>query len=399
MDSTTSKSSISKHDGDNARLRLYARDTVMGHLLRCAASLRGVPQRTGAATHFRTRPRRIGRGFIALIASACAAATVSMPALADDEAPSPRRADGLDRLVDAGGLPPLGMRFDHPPERGHWAFSYRYVRATRSGLIDGHDPVSASSLLGNPYDEVPTSQNDETHLISVAYAPLDRLSFEISLPYVLREQDILTQTGTRQVSASGIGDAQFVFVVPFIHNRDQETHLSVGFTFPTGSIQQVDSNGDRLAYDMQLGSGTWDVVWGITYTGRYERLGWGGEVHGVYRIGENAVGYRQGTVYEASAWLSGMAFKRLAFSGRLGWARRGNVHGLDPTLDPLINPSRDPYKQGSNRLEVGPGMNVLLPVFGGQRLAIEWLVPVYQTVSGPQLEHDWTLTAGFQWLY
>jgi hypothetical protein len=246
---------------------------------------------------------------------------------------------------------------------------------------------------------VPTSQVDEAHVISVAYAPLDRLTFELSLPYRLREQQLVSASGSRTLEARGIGDARFVFVIPFIENADQSTHLTAGFTFPTGSIQETDGNGDRLPYSMQLGSGTWDAVWGITYTGRRDRIGWGGEVHGVYRIGTNSVGYTQGTVYEASAWLSAMAHDWVSFSARIGWARRTNVHGSDPDLDLDQSPANDPYNQGWNRLDVGPGVNVHLPVLGGQRLALEWLFPVFQDLSGPQVARDWTLAAGFQWLY
>jgi hypothetical protein len=246
---------------------------------------------------------------------------------------------------------------------------------------------------------VPTSQVDQQHVMSVAYAPLDRLTFEFSLPYVLREQHTEQSTGDSTFSASGIGDARLTFNVPFIENRDQETHLTAGFTFPTGSIQETDGAGNRLPYDMQLGSGTWDIVWGITYTGRLEKIGWGGEIHGVYRIGENSVGYRQGTVYAASAWMTAAPFSHVGFSGRIAWERQGNLKGEDPTLDPMASPSNDPYRQGSNRLEVGPWVNVYLPYLGGHRFGVEWLFPVFEDASGPQLAQDWTLTAGFQWLY
>ncbi len=358
-----------------------------------AASLRAVPHRNRVVIHTRARPGWVGRigaayTVLLLVGALC---LVAGGARASN--------DGLRRLDDAGGFPPIGMHLDHPQSRGHWIFSYRYVRASSSGLADGQDPLSADDLLGTAYPELPTEQVDQAHIMGVAYAPLDRLTFELSLPYRVREQWYDTTTGSGVHEARGIGDARFVFVVPFIVNRDQETHLTAGFTFPTGSVRENGPDGERLPYNVQLGSGTWDVVWGITYTGRHDRIGWGGEVHGVYRIGENSEGYTQGTVYEASGWMDAMAHDWVSLSARVGWSRRTNVRGSDPLLDPTETPSNDPYKQGWNRLEIGPGANVLLPVLGGQRFAIEWLFPIFQTVSGPQLERDWTLTAGFQWLY
>jgi len=309
------------------------------------------------------------------------------------------RVRQLRRLRDSGGFPPVGMEFDLPQAKGHWTFSYRFVEMKNEGLGDDRGSIDPAGILGAPYTEVPTKQVSQVHVVGVAYAPLDRLTFELSLPYESLTQNLLTASGNEQTSSSGIGDARFVFVVPFIANGDQATDMTLGFTFPTGAIEQNDAGGDRLPYSMQLGSGTWDLVWGITYTGREGRLGWGGEIDGVYRIGDNVLGYTKGTVYEASAWLTAMLHEWVTLTGRIGWSRRTNVSGADPSLDPSVSPANDPMKQGWNRLDVGPGANVYLPVLGGQRLAFEAMFPVLQVLSGPQLERDWTLTAGFQWLY
>jgi hypothetical protein len=119
----------------------------------------------------------------------------------------------------------------------------------------------------------------------------------------------------------------------------------------------------------------------------------------VYRIGDNVLGYTQSTVYEASAWLTATVHEWVTITGRLGWTRHTNVSGSDPDMNPSVNPDNDPTKQAWNRLEMGPGANIYLPILGGQRLAVEAMFPVLQVLSGPQLERDWTLTAGFQWLY
>ena len=55
----------------------------------------------------------------------------------------------------------------------------------------------------------------------------------------------------------------------------------------------------------------------------------------------------------------------------------------------------DPDNYGLERLEVGVGLNMLLPD-SHHRLALEATVPVYQDLNGPQLETDWQLTLGWQ---
>ena len=51
------------------------------------------------------------------------------------------------------------------------------------------------------------------------------------------------------------------------------------------------------------------------------------------------------------------------------------------------------------QLEIGPGVNILMPFFGGQRLALEAGFPFYQSVDGPQLGTQVTFTASWQWLF
>jgi hypothetical protein len=57
----------------------------------------------------------------------------------------------------------------------------------------------------------------------------------------------------------------------------------------------------------------------------------------------------------------------------------------------------DPDRQGGQRLDLVFGLNTLLPssLPGRNRLGVEIGVPVYQDLSGPQLETDWTITAGW----
>ena len=46
-----------------------------------------------------------------------------------------------------------------------------------------------------------------------------------------------------------------------------------------------------------------------------------------------------------------------------------------------------------------PGVNFRVPFLGGPRFGVEATWPIYQNLSGPQLERDWHLTAGWKWAY
>ena len=61
-------------------------------------------------------------------------------------------------------------------------------------------------------------------------------------------------------------------------------------------------------------------------------------------------------------------------------------------------PTADPARRGGRRVNLGVGINLYGAgdTLSGHRLALEILVPVYQTLAGPQLETDWTVGVGWQ---
>ena len=77
------------------------------------------------------------------------------------------------------------------------------------------------------------------------------------------------------------------------------------------------------------------------------------------------------------------------------WER---ILGGDSRLDPAAVPTADPARQGGRRLSLLVGANLSAPggPLRGHRVALELGAPLYQSLDGPQLESDWTMTAGWQ---
>lgn len=309
-----------------------------------------------------------------------------------------RRKLRLHRVLNkAQDFAPAGVVLDHTHEKGDWTFSYRYVRTSGDGLLDGDSAPNPLSLVR--YQTLPLKQVDSSHDLGVMYAPHDRFTFALRLPYIERKLDVITNGRKVPLVTRGIGDTQLLFLVPFIQNRNERTHVRLGLSFPTGSIQEEAPNGQRLPYALQLGSGSWEILWGITYTGQYEWISWGSQFESLYRINDNYIGYRLGTTYDASIWLTGGLGDWVSASMRMAWRKVGNIHSEDLTLDKALSPLNDNMMQGGTTLEFAPGVNILMPFFGGQRLAFEAGFPFYQNLDGPQLETDVTFTASWQWLF
>jgi hypothetical protein len=154
----------------------------------------------------------------------------------------------------------------------------------------------------------------------------------------------------------------------------------------------------RLPYPMQIGTGTWDLSPGLTYTGHCEELSWGAQALGTIRIGANPNGYRFGDRVELTAWIARPWTDWISTSLRIAWDWNGNIIGADPSLDPTMVPTADTRASGGRFLGLLGGINVAVPLgpLGTHRFAIEGGGTVHQDLNGPQLERGWKLVVGWQ---
>ena len=352
--------------------------------------------------------KRIRTGFGACLGSA-AGILLAGASPAEDSAPAAESlalTPALHRPLDrASDFAPAGVLLDHTHERGDWTFLYRYQWDLEDRLMQGEERLSpAEFAVQYPgYESTPLSQLNQTHTFGVMYAPHERFTVAMLLPFVQKSLDQSVGGVIDRQETSGIGDALLIVLLPFMQKGTQKTQFNVALSLPTGSIRVEGSDGNRLPYTMQHGSGSWDVHWGLTYTGKRARFSWGAQVESQYRTGKNDLGYELGAVYQASSWMAAELGDWLSLSARLGWAKTENIKGADPALaTPAatdFSPLNAANRQGGTRVEMGPGLNLLLPIWGGQRFSFEALFPLYQSVDGPQLAPDVKYTVAWQWIY
>jgi hypothetical protein len=165
------------------------------------------------------------------------------------------------------------------------------------------------------------------------------------------------------------------------------------FSAPTGSTSERNSEGQLTHYMMQLGSGTWDFLPSLTYTGRADRFSWGGQLSGVIRMGgENDQGYQLGNVFQATAWGSYRLFDWLSASVRVLHTQQDEISGFGPTGEGMT-PADFGRNYGGRFWDVGFGINMVVPdgALKGHRLSVEWMEPVHDNVNGYQQEREGTL--------
>lgn len=321
------------------------------------------------------------------------------PAPAAEEMSGMEGRGGMSDMI-LMGRNPAGVKGGSTHHAGKWMLMYRYMHMGMEGNRDGTDGLSTEEVLKD-YMVAPKSMPMQMHMLGVMYGVNGGLTLMAMAPYVILEMDHVTRMGTEFTTKSdGVGDVKVVanYLLPV--QGSHRVHLNAGLSLPTGSIDKRDDTpagpDQKLPYPMQLGSGTWDIIPGVTYRGFSGSWLWGAQGLGVVRIGENGNDYTLGNRFEATGWLSRILGAGLSGSARLDWNWWGDIDGADPELNPAVVPTADPGLRAGNRLDLLLGLNY---VRGGLSLSVEGGVPAYQYLDGPQLETDWLLTAGLNWSF
>ena len=299
---------------------------------------------------------------------------------------------------------PIGVMGDHLMREGEVMLSYRYMSMNMEGNRSGTERVD-TPLPG--YLVSPLSMDMAMNMFSAMYAPSDKLTMMLMLPYTSIAMDhLVNMNGAKfTTEANGIGDVKLGAIYGLFAKPGTDFLFNFVINAPTGSIDERDittgTDDVQLPYPMQLGSGTWDFTPGLTYVQTYDSWSWGAQGLYTYRTGENDNGYTLGNTLDATAWLAKKMSRSSSLSFRLKVLDRGNIEGSDNTLTLMPNmvPTADPNLRGGRRVDALLGVNFVMPEFTGLRLALEAGAPVYQKLDGPQLETDMVFTLGAQYTF
>ena len=153
----------------------------------------------------------------------------------------------------------------------------------------------------------------------------------------------------------------------------------------------------RLPYAMQLGSGTYDLLPGITYTGHKDDWSWGTQYSATLHMGENSQDYTLGDKHQISAWGAYSWLPSLSTSVRITGETEDKIDGIDSQIAAPVQ-TADPDNYGGERISASIGVNYIVPagIMEGHRFAVEATLPVYQDLNGPQLKRDNAIVFGWQ---
>jgi hypothetical protein len=313
--------------------------------------------------------------------------------------------------------PAFGDDVYHTHPAGMLMFNYKLMHMDMRGLANGDSNVDQSKVgyrrnLPYNYMMVPTSMTMNMHMVMAMYGITDRLTAMAMANYQETEMKMLMDMGPGRMRGNdtpmrtvGFGDTE----VRGIYKICNILTGSLGLSFPTGSIGKEFTTMRtiyRAPYDMQLGSGTYDLKPAITYNDLSgdQKWNWGAQAMYTAHVGRNDHGWRLGNTLKATSWLQ-RALGQFNSWVRLAYTDTGKIKGKDAQIDKLIHPTTgmgapmpdaDPNNYGGRKLDglIGLGFAV-----GPVSLGIEGGVPLYQYLNGLQMKTQWVLNTGIQIMF
>lgn len=350
--------------------------------------------------------------------------------------------------IRADGHAPIGVMGDHMHKKGEWMLSYRFMNMHMEGMRSGTRDVSADEvattanplagetmrmgnlpngqprIMGVPptYRIAPVEMDMRMHMFGLMYAPSDTITLMAMAKYIEKDMELQTYRGGMgtdvvgrfETESKGMGDTTIGALVRLHADPVHNLHFNAGLSLPTGSITKSGSvlppfsgmmgtrpgervDIDRLGYGMQLGSGTYDLLPGLTYSGRMGDFSWGAQIMGTIRLGENDEHYSLGNKIEGTAWLAYQWAPWISTSVRLAGKNEGSIDGRDPVITGGM-PLFVAENSGREQVDLLFGVNLAGQdgFLAGHRLAMEVGGPIHEDVNGLQMSSDWTFTVGWQ---
>ena len=309
--------------------------------------------------------------------------------------------------------PAFGDDIYHTHPAGMWMVNYKYMYMNMGGLRAGGSNVDTHSVgymdSSKPYHYmmIPTYMDMHMHMFMVMYGVTDSLTLMGMANYVANDMDMLMNMGKGKpyiaqatMRTEGFSDTE----LRGLYKINKYLVGSLGVSIPTGDIHQTDimmGRVERAPYDMQLGSGTWDLKPALTYNGLSDdaKWNWGAQAMYTYHTAKNNDDYSLGDSFKATTWLQ-RAFGPAATWLRLAYNDTGRISGRDPQIQMsqiwTSAPDDDPRNYGGQRLDGLIGVNI---VAGRLTLGVEGGMPLYQYLNGLQLKTKWVLNTGIQVMF
>ena len=292
---------------------------------------------------------------------------------------------------------PIGVMRDHVHKKGEIMTSYRLNYMKMQGLRSGDNKTDKTATF-RKYNLSPNEMSVKMHMLGAMYGLTDKLTLAAMATAAEKVMNNDKKTGGNlKTRTAEIGDTKLNSLYEFYNKKERRAQINLGVSLPTGSYNEK-HNVTQLPYAMQVGSGSYEFLPGLSYAAHNSEFSYGAQINAIFRLDANDPGYKLGDAYNATTWIAKRLNKSFSISTRLDYNKKEAIEGVDKVLNVNLIPTADGSLYNSQRLDALLGTNFVAQrgFLKGHRFAVEFGVPLYERVDGPMLETDYKLTAGWQ---
>ena len=295
---------------------------------------------------------------------------------------------------------PIGVMADHMHHKHEIMVSHRFMVMQMNTLYNGTSKISELNVLSD-YMMTPSSMQMSMHMLGAMWGYSDNITLTAMINYSSNEMSMINQMNAKSdMSSEGFGDLKIGAIFKVSESSRDQIIVNSSLSVPVGSIDEENSDGNHLPYGMQLGSGTYDLNLGTTYTAHKHNYSYGAQLGFLCRLGTNSNDYSLGNQYKLNAWAQKVWTNEISTSIRGTALFINDIEGEDSTLSAMVTSMSPLYStnQGSIRGDIGFGINYYpkTTILKGNRLAGELNIPVFHHTDTINVVADSTITFGIQ---
>lgn len=359
----------------------------------------------------------------------------AVPLLAQDMTAMGHHREGLDHADMGHKMGHGGMGHGHGPinvvgrhlmPEGKFMLTLRAGHMEMSGGRSGTSSISPVTVattipnrfFGNPGQPptlrvVPTRMKMDMTMVGAMYGLSDKVTLMAMVPYIRKEMTALTFAGaagttvlgSNTMKSEGWGDIRVGTFFGLYQHKRAQLNGGLMLSLPTGSISETGQMLTpmntrpvrRMAYGMQLGSGTYDLMPSLSYQNAKGRWAWGVTADAVIRLGSNSAGYSLGDQVGLHGWVSYKPATWVSYSVGLEARHTGRIDGIDANIAGPMQ-GADPLNYGGETVDLHLGVDLTgqRGALKGHRLGLTVGLPVYQRANGVQMERDWSMALAWR---
>jgi hypothetical protein len=291
-------------------------------------------------------------------------------------------------------------------------FNYSFNRMDRFKEGDTNRSLDEARMYRKPdgtsYTSLPLSMDMARYTVAAGYGFTSRFKALVSVPYVRYTMDMTSSNGAMlgwtdmtMPATSGFGDATAIGLYRLSTDNDtmpeNAVTIGIGVKTATGSSTERSTNGKLVHAHMQPGTGSWDPLLSLIYTGTLNSFLV--QADATYQLAtRNKEGYKFGNSLAINAVGRYSVVREFNISAGLTYLDQGKAGDRNGSYyNALTNSSLldDPANTGGNSLWVSAGVQ-FIPFKNGM-IDLKVQLPAWEKTNGIQLVSTSMILAGISY--